>query len=331
MQFCCDRGSEDNNMENYGKKAVIFDLTRYMIEDGPGIRTNVFFKGCPLRCMWCSNPFGLSPKPQIVYNQRKCKQCGACVETCPEEACSLIDNHVITDREKCTACGQCTDACLYEARKVTGKLYYPSEIVDEISRDMMFYRRDSGGVTLSGGEPLMQWGAAEEILVLCRERMIDRAMETSAFASWDHFKRLALLCNHVFVDIKHIDSNIHESLTGVPNELILANIKKLAEYTASHNKPSMVLRIPVIPGLNNDEKTMTTTANFISALPGIIAVNLIPYHNLGSNKYEMIDMTYQLASLERTQREVLEQYKHTINVYAPDCSCTIGGSEVEYF
>jgi len=312
------------------KEAIIFDLTRYMIEDGPGIRTNVFFKGCPLRCLWCSNPFGLSRKPQIIYNQTKCVQCGACVNVCPEKACSLVSNRIVTDRERCTACGQCEEACLFEARKLVGKRYAPSKIVDEISRDMTFYRRSNGGVTLSGGEPLMQWEAAEEILILCKERMIDRAMETSAFAPWEQLKKLIILCNYVFVDLKHIDSGVHKKLTGVPNEMILANIRKLSKYVVDHNEVSMILRLPVIPSLNNDEKTMTATAHFIASLPGEIKVNLLPYHNLGSNKYEMIDMVYQLASLEKAPIGNLDQYKRIINLYAPNCSCTVGGSEVEY-
>jgi glycyl-radical enzyme activating protein len=312
------------------KKAILFDLTRYMIEDGPGIRTNVFFKGCPLRCLWCSNPFGLSPKPQIIYNQRKCVQCGACVNICPEKACSLVGSRIVTDRERCTACGRCEQACLLEARKLVGKIYSPSEIVAEISRDMMFYRRNNGGVTLSGGEPLMQWEVAEEILILCREHMVDRAMETSAFTPWEQLKRLIILCNHIFVDLKHIESGIHKKLTGVPNEIILNNIRELSIFIVDHHEPSMILRLPVIPSLNNDEKTMTATAYFIASLPGEIKVNLLPYHKLGSNKYEMIDMVYQLTSLETATIANLDQYKEIINLYAPNCSCTIGGSEVEY-
>ena len=194
----------------------------------------------------------------------------------------------------------------------------------------MFYRRNSGGVTLSGGEPLMQWEAAEEILLLCKERMIDRAMETSSFAPWKDLQRLALLCNHVFVDLKHIDSGVHKKLTGVPNEMILGNIRNLSKFTLDHHGPSMILRLPVIPSLNNDEKTMTATAYFIASLPGEIKANLLPYHNLGSNKYEMIDMVYRLPSLERASLADLDQYKEIIHRYAPNCSCTVGGSEVEY-
>ena len=311
-------------------KAIIFDLTRYMIEDGPGIRTNIFFKGCPLRCKWCSNPFGLSPKPQIAYNQRKCVQCGSCVEVCPEKACTLVQERIVTDRHRCTACGKCEKACLFGARILVGKSYSPIEILTEILRDMMFYRRNSGGVTLSGGEPLMQWEAAEEILRLCKERMIDRAIETCAFASWEQLKRVITLCNHVFVDLKHIDSNQHHRLTGVHNELIIDNIRGISKFSVDHDGCSMILRLPVIPGLNNDENTMVKTGCFISGLHRGIKVNLLPYHKLGYNKYEMIDQTYQIPHLESGEKVALYRFKDIIESHAPNCSCTVGGSEVPY-
>jgi pyruvate formate lyase activating enzyme len=311
-------------------RAIIFDLTRYMIEDGPGIRTNIFFKGCPLHCKWCSNPFGLSAIPQIAYNQRKCVQCGACVDVCPEKACSLVEDRIVTDRNRCTACGKCEKACLFGARILVGKSYSPIEIINEISRDMTFYRRNSGGVTLSGGEPLMQWEVAEEILRLCKQRMIDRAIETSAFASWEQLKRVIALCNHIFVDLKHIDSDEHHRLTGVHNELIIDNIRGISKYIADHDGCSMILRLPVVPGLNNDENTMVKTARFISGLHRGIKVNLLPYHKLGSNKYEMIDRTYQISYLDSGEKATLYRYKDIIELHASNCSCSAGGSEISY-
>lgn len=311
------------------KKAVIFDLSRYMIEDGPGIRTNIFFKGCPLRCKWCSNPFGISPSPQIVYNPRKCVRCGSCVEVCPEKACSLVEDRIVTDRNSCTACGACEEACLYGARTLVGKAFTASDLLSEISKDRMFYRRNNGGVTLSGGEPCMQWEAAEEILRLCKERMIDRSVETSAFASWEQFYRVIALCNQVFVDLKHIDSGEHHKLAGVHNELIIENIRRLSAVCDA-NGCTMILRLPVVPGLNNDEGTMVKTARFIFELHKGLRVNLLPYHRLGLNKYEMIDLNYPIPDVEICPNTTLDRYKAIIESYAPDCHCTAGGGEVHY-
>ncbi|MBF0531250.1 MAG: glycyl-radical enzyme activating protein, partial [Deltaproteobacteria bacterium] len=155
------------------QKALIFDVTRYMTEDGPGIRTTVFFKGCPLMCRWCSNPFGLSPEPQIAYNQNRCVKCRACVQACPEKAVFLTDGKIVMDRRECSSCGLCAEACNYGARTLVGKRWSPNEIVEQIAKDSMFYRRSRGGVTLSGGEVLMQAEAARRILELCRKQMLD--------------------------------------------------------------------------------------------------------------------------------------------------------------
>ncbi len=301
-----------------------------MIEDGPGIRTNVFLKGCPLRCKWCSNPFGLSRKPQIAYNQRKCVLCGACVAACPENACTIEGGRVQTDREKCTACGACAEVCLTHARVLVGEEYTAEEVIQRVREDSAFYRRDGGGLTLSGGEVLMQPEAAEEILRVARASMIHTAIETSAYASWERLERLLPLCDLVFVDLKHIDPQAHLRLTGVPNKRILDNIRRLWTYAAEKGSPEVVLRLPVIYGLNDDDDTMKATARFIAGLPGTVAVNILPYHKLGITKYEMIDLPYPLDPDEDGDPARLTAYCDVIRRTAPGASCSVGGGEIDY-
>jgi len=192
----------------------------------------------------------------------------------------------------------------------------------------MFYRRGNGGITLSGGEVLMQAGVAKKLLMMCREQMLHTAIETSAFASWDILESLLPHCNLVFVDLKHINSDTHQRLTGVRNEGILNNIRRLAGYVLTAKTPRMVLRLPVIPGLNNDEKTMQETARFIADLPGAMEVNLLPYHRLGTGKYEMVDLVYELNSLAPLDKSALHLYKEVIDSCCPHCRCSMGGGEI---
>jgi pyruvate formate lyase activating enzyme len=252
------------------------------------------------------------------------------VNVCPEGAISFVDGAIVTDRKKCKACGSCAEACLYNARALVGKWRSPSEIVQQVVKDAMFYRRGRGGITLSGGEVLMQADAAKQVLEICREQMIDTAIETSACAPWEKLESLLPYCNLVFVDLKHIDPATHKLLTGVGNELILENIRRLAAYVAKAGAPRMILRLPVIPGLNNDEETMRKTGLFISGLPGPMDVNILPYHPLGSGKYEMVGMVYGLSSLNPPEIKALQRYKEILDSCCPDCRCSIGGSEIAF-
>lgn len=277
--------------------ALLFDIGRYRSTDGPGIRTILFFKGCPLACRWCSNPFGLGTKPQLSVQRSRCTACGRCVPACPQGCNAICDGTLQVDFTNCTACGRCVEACLLPCRSIVGKYYTAKQLFQEAYRDMAFYRRNGGGVTLSGGEVLRQHAVAAEVLRLCKRNYVNTCIETSAFGSWEALQSLAQYCNTVFVDLKHIDSQRHQALVGVPNALILENIQKLCAY-ALDRPLRVIIRVPIIPGCNDDAPSLQRAAQFVDALPGDPEINLLPYHNLGESKYDMLGLTYAYAGVE---------------------------------
>ncbi len=311
------------------KTATIFDIGRFRNEDGPGIRTIIFFKGCPLRCLWCSNPFGLSRNPQIAVNRDRCTSCGGCVEACPQGVNTLAEGSLSLDFAKCTACGACVLPCPAGCRMVSGKEYTAQELYREAAKDAAFYRKNAGGVTLSGGEVLFQHEVAAETLRLCRKNYISTCIETSAFAPWEHLKEVAQHCHIVFVDLKHMDSQRHKAYTGVPNHLILENVQKLCAF-AQGRELRVILRLPVIPGYTDDQENIIATAAFVSGLPGCPELNLLPYHNMGEKKYEMIGRDYGIAEqkmLGHSDPRILKA-QALCQAHAPNCRVSIGGGEI---
>ena len=209
------------------KRALIFDIGRFRNTDGPGIRTILFFKGCPLRCQWCSNPFGLSPRRQLVVNPAKCTGCGRCAEVCSHGVNTVPEGEKVqVEFSACTLCADCVTPCLAGARMISGTAYTARELYQEAQKDAAFYRKGGGGVTISGGEALLQYEVAAETLRLCRSNYINTCLETSAFAPWDHLWAAAQYCHTVFVDLKHMDPERHKVLTGVDNALILENLQR---------------------------------------------------------------------------------------------------------
>ena len=316
---------------NLEKKSVIFDIGHFRTEDGPGIRTIVFFKGCSLRCSWCSNPFGLKALTQMVFNKNKCVGCGACLKVCSTGANMIDENGLKVAFNKCKVCGLCVDACLVNARSISGKMYTAQELFEEVVKDAAFYRRNNGGVTLSGGEVLIQSEVASKLLKLCHESFMNTAIETSAYSTWESLESVAQYCSLIFVDLKQIDSKRHKQYTGVGNEQILKNIERLCTYANEKGSLKIIIRRPIIENLTDDDETTIQTAKFVNSLPTHPEINLLPYHNLGETKYEMAGQQYLLEGKKMLLPDdpLMLHIRDLSSKYAPLCRVSIGGGDIK--
>jgi pyruvate formate lyase activating enzyme len=286
---------------------ILFDIRKYSIHDGPGIRTTVFLKGCPLRCRWCHNPEGQSTKVEVILRSGRCIRCGACVEACPHEAAHLGEAGPQIQRDRCERCGECTLVCNAEARQLVGREMTIAEVMAEVIRDIPFYDESGGGATLSGGEPLAQPGFARNLLAALKEREIHTALDTCGFASWETFERVRGLVDLFLYDLKLIDDARHREFTGVSNALILANLRKLSER--GH---SILLRLPVIPGVNDDVANIRQTGEFVAALPQAYSIELLPYHQSAESKYADLGQEYPLADARPPSEEKLAQISEVL-------------------
>ncbi|OGO27003.1 MAG: hypothetical protein A2136_09200 [Chloroflexi bacterium RBG_16_54_11] len=279
---------------------MIFDIKRYAIHDGPGIRTAVFLKGCPLKCWWCHNPEGQGSQPQLLFRANRCKAFKACIDACPRGAIRW-ENGSLTDWETCDQCGKCAAACYPGARELVGRCLSVAELMREIERDVPFYDQSGGGVTFSGGEPMFQCEFLRESLYACKERGIHTIVDTSGHAAWGGFESILPLVDLFLYDLKLMDDTKHLKYTSVSNRLILDNLRKLSS-TGAH----IIVRIPLIPGVNDDRENIEHSANFLSKLPSLDGVELMPYHEIGVAKYASIGKKYRLESNRMPTREEIE-------------------------
>lgn len=284
--------------------ALVFSIQRYSIQDGPGIRTTVFLKGCPLRCEWCSNPESQNTYPEIMAREVKCQGCGTCVDTCENSAVSLKDGHVFIDRERCRRCFDCVEACPHDALEVTGEALSLEEILDEAARDALFYKNSGGGVTLSGGEPLSQPAFADEFLKRCKEKGLSTALDTCGHFRPELLETVLPNTDLVLFDLKHLDSEQHLKGTGVRNDVILENLQRIVASGLSR----VWIRIPLIGGFNDSEDYLRSLARTVKEMP-VEKISLLSYHEWGRPKYGFLGREYPVKRYRSLSEERLVELK----------------------
>jgi len=295
-------------MQNEPATGVVFNIQKFSLHDGPGIRTLVFLKTCPLHCQWCSNPEGISPNYEILFMQDKCVSCGRCLPVCPAGLHVLGPDHVhtVNRQRQCLGCGRCVEQCLVGALSVAGRAMTVDAVVTAVMEDQSFYASSGGGVTLSGGEAGMQGTFARAILERCRECGVHTAMETCGHVPWETFEALLPQLKLLLYDIKHIDPERHRELTGRSNELILANLSRLLA-----GDTPVVVRMPLIPGRNDDRETIEGALDFVARASAghhaLAGVDLLPYHRYGQLKYRQLGQAYRLSALAPHTPEQLEE------------------------
>jgi pyruvate formate lyase activating enzyme len=300
-------------------QGTIFSIERYAVHDGAGIRTMVYLKGCPLRCLWCANPEGQEARSQLLFFAERCIACGRCLATCPSGAARRDgDGRIAHDPALCQGCGGCLESCYADARRLFGRSMTVAEVMLEVLRDRAFYRQSGGGVTVSGGEPTGQAEFVGELLRECRRRGLHTAMETCGHCSWPELAGIAEHLDLALYDVKHMDSDAHRGLTGVPNDLILANLRRLAAL----GTVEIQVRVPVIPGYNDGRQNIAALAEFIAGLPGVAGVEMLAYHPYGTGKYARCGREAMLKHLEPPAPERLEELAGIVR--ARGVSCTVG-------
>jgi pyruvate formate lyase activating enzyme len=291
---------------------VVFDIQRFAIHDGYGIRTLVFMKGCPLRCEWCSNPESQHTGREIMFHEEKCIECGACIEACPFG--ELLEENWPVDNEQCYGCGSCVDVCYAGARKLVGKWMSVQEVLEVVTRDLVFYRQSGGGVTVGGGEPTLQASFVSELLKECSAAGVHTAVETCGHASWERFSRVLEHTDLLLFDLKHMNTEKHRRRTGVGNERILDNAVRAADQVRE-----MIIRLPLIPDFNDSAEHIRDLATFIQQkLPRVSRIDILPYHSMGESKMVQLGRDYPLKGLRTLTREDIRKTEELLQSFGFD-------------
>lgn len=288
-------------------KGLVLDIKRTSVSDGPGIRTAVFLKGCPLRCIWCHNPESQEAAPELSFIPDRCIGCGNCFKVCPQK-CHGVENgmHVI-QRGKCIHCGKCAENCFAKALEMAGRSMTVEEVLNEVAEDRVFYEKSGGGLTLSGGEPMQQFAFTRELMHEASSRGIHTAMETCGFAPWNEYEQILPDVRLFLFDYKATDPELHKKLTGQGNRLILENLQRLSDAGAE-----IVLCCPLVPGVNDGDSHLDGIAHWAERLPGIRRIALHPFHPLGMEKAKQIGRTYSPLKCEFTKEEQVVRWKKRI-------------------
>lgn len=308
-----------NNEVDLEKEGTVFNIQRFSVNDGPGIRTIVFLKGCPLSCQWCSNPESQNSNKELLFNKQNCIGCHKCEVICKKNAINFnLSNRI--DRESCISCGECAESCYPGALVISGKEMKVKEVLSEISKDATQFRHSNGGVTLSGGEPLMQGDYALELLKGCKSMGINTAIETTGYVSKNTIDKVGPWVDLVLLDIKTIDEEKHLRYVGKSNKMILENAKIISKLV-----PDLIVRVPVIPGFNCDTKSIQAIAQFTKTLESVKEIHLLPYHKFGLNKYECLDREYKISSeVHEPSQELMVGLKKVVE--DEGLKCNIGAN-----
>jgi glycyl-radical enzyme activating protein family len=296
------------------RNAFVFNVQKYNMYDGPGVRTIVFFKGCPLRCKWCSNPESVKTIYQVLYKRDACINCGACINACPTGIHVMKNRiHEVKRNNSCMGCRKCTISCPKNALEIAGEMKTLSEILEIVKEDTMFYEMSGGGVTLGGGECTMQPESAKALLMACKQEGINTAIETCGYVKTDKFLEIAEYVDYFLFDIKHMNPERHTELTGVSNDLILHNLTEILKYR--HN---VTIRMPILKGINSSKEEIQQVITFLLPYKGYAnfkGIDLLPYHKLGVNKYKQLDLEYPLKGELGLSDQELEQIEEWIKDY----------------